>query len=126
MPANAIKSVGALLGEYRVAGIDGEPLDTDFGIAVSIDGPVLSYEPTCLGFVWNMRFDQAGALFMARDPRFGPEVQPDGSVIPCMTGVPPEYAQLGEAFDAATMVQVTPENGLRFSGGGRSVTLFSQ
>ncbi len=52
-----LTSIGDLIGEYRVAGIDGEPLSGDVGIAVSIDGALLSYDPTCAGFIWRLEFE---------------------------------------------------------------------
>jgi hypothetical protein len=119
-----ITAVGDLLGEYRVAGIDGEPLDAPIGIAVSIDGPMLSFEPTCAGFVWSIRFE-AGRLVTTR---FG-EAYADPQVPPppvCAVALFPEQRRLAEAFDAAERVARTPANGILFEGGGRSVLLFSQ
>ena len=112
-------------GEYRVAGIDGEPLDAEFGIAVSIDGETISFEPTCHGFAWTYRY-QAGTLALAKDPRFGPQSAPDGSATSCLSAVPPEYRALARAFAAADAVRRTPANALEFTGNGHSVTLFSQ
>lgn len=126
VPDNALTSVGALLGEYRVAGIDGEPFDAEFGIALSIDGPVLSYDPTCAGFVWTIDFDRDGHMTLTRNPDFGPELQPDGTYVVCDIEVAPELRQLGEALDQVSLAQRTPEGGLLLSGNGRSVTLFSQ
>jgi hypothetical protein len=126
VPDNALRSVGALLGEYRVAGIDDEPLDAEFGIALSIDGPVLSYEPACAGFVWTISFDRDGHMMLTRNPDFGPELQLDGTYVVCDVEVPPELRQLGEALDRVNLAQRTLDGGLLLSGNGRSVTLFSQ
>ena len=113
------------MGEYRVAGIDGAGLQADFGIAVSIDGPMLSYEPTCAGFVWTIAED-AGAFTFTRSPGFGPTRQPDGTIAVCAVAVPPEMERLGAAVDAARRAWRTPANGVLLEGGGRSVLLFSQ
>lgn len=126
VPDNALGSVGALLGEYRVAGIDDEPLDAEFGIALSIDGPILSYDPACAGFVWTISFDSDGHMMLTRNPDFGPELQPDGTYVVCDVEVPPELSQLGEALDQVNLAQRTLDGGLLLSGNGRSVTLFSQ
>lgn len=126
LPDDALRSVGALLGEYRVAGIDDEPLNAEFGIALSIDGPVLSYEPVCAGFVWTVSFDPAGHMMLTRNPDFGPELQPDGTYAVCDVHVPPELQLLGEALDEVNLAQHPPGGGLLLSGNGRSVTLFSQ
>ncbi len=115
----------AILGEYRVAGIDGEPLDTAFGIAVSIDARRISYEPQCLGYAWTYRYG-AGEIALADDPGSGPERGSGGGAMSCLPAVPPEYRALARAFAAAEAVRRTPANGLEFSGGGHSVTLFSQ
>ena len=120
-----IAAVGDLVGEYRVAGIDGAGLQADFGIAVSIDGPMLSYEPTCAGFVWTIAED-AGAFTFTRSPGFGPTRQPDGTIAVCAVAVPPEMERLGAAVDAARRAWRTPANGVLLEGGGRSVLLFSQ
>jgi hypothetical protein len=126
VPENALRSVGALLGEYRVAVIDDEPLDAEFGVALSIDGPVLSYDPACAGFVWTIRFDRDGHMMLTRNPDFGPELQPDGTYVVCDIEVAPELRQLGEALDQVDLAQRTLDGGLLLSGNGRSVTLFSQ
>lgn len=117
--------VGDLNGEYRVAGIDGAELGGDLGIAVSIDGPMLSYEPTCAGFVWNIA-EEGGEFSFTRAPGYGPTRQPDGSVMVCAVAVPAEFDRLGRAIDVAQRAWRTPTNGVLLEGGGRSVLLFSQ
>jgi hypothetical protein len=119
-----ITAVGDLLGEYRVAGIDGQPLDAPIGIAVSIDGPMLSFEPTCAGFVWSLKFAD-GRLVTTRfgEAHAEPQVPPPPV---CAVAKSLEQRQLAEAFDAAARVARTPANGIRFDGGGHSVLLFSQ
>lgn len=126
LPENALASVADLQGEYRVAGIDDEPLNTEFGIALSIVGQVLSFEPVCAGFVWTISIAPDGRLQLVRNPDFGPERQDDGTVAVCSAAVPPELTQLGDALDRISVAQRTPEGGLLLSGNGRSVTLFSQ
>ena len=115
----------SLVGEYRVAGIDGEPLDAEFGIAVSISPETIGYEPRCLGFAWTYTYTE-GRIATAPDPRHGPQRGEDGSLVSCLPAVGPEYRALARAFDAVEQVRRTPANALEFSGGGHSVTLFSQ
>jgi hypothetical protein len=119
-----ITAIGDLLGEYRVAGMDGQPLDAPIGIAVSIDGPMLSYEPSCAGFVWSLKFED-GRLVTHRfgEAHAAPDVPPPPV---CAVAIFPEQRQLAEAFDAAERVSRTAANGILFEGGGRSVLLFSQ
>lgn len=126
LPENALTSVAELQGEYRVAGIDDEPLNTQFGIALSIAGQVLSFDPVCAGFVWTISIAQDGRLDLVRNPDFGPERQADGTFAVCDVVVPPELTQLGEALDQISIAQRTLDGGLLLSGNGRSVTLFSQ
>ena len=123
--APAIPAPATIVGEYRVAGIDGEAFDSDTGIAVSISDQTISYPPACLGYSWDYRYE-GGSLSMERTAGMGPEARGDGSNVSCTVAVGPEYARLAQAVAAATTVDRTPENGLRFSGGGRSFTLFSQ
>ena len=118
-----LTAVGDLLGEYRVAGIDGKELAGNLGIAASIDGPTLSFEPTCAGFVWQLAF--VGGRLVTERP--GMTAPPGGTSRPvCAVAVHPEQRRLAEALDAADSATRTPDNGIVLSGGGRSLTLFSQ
>lgn len=120
-----INAIGDLIGEYRVAGIDGEALNADIGIALSIDGPLLSSAPSCAGFVWDIGFD--GERLVTQRHRDGPPIEPGAPPPPvCAVAVSPEQRQLAEAIDAADHAARTPENAILLSGGGRSVTLFGQ
>jgi hypothetical protein len=107
-----------LVGDYRVAGIDGAPLDEDFGIALSIS-PVpstISFDEECGTFRWRSDMED-GMLFTNRLP---------GERRSCDTPVHPRLLQLAAAIDAADRAARTPANGIVLSGGGRSVLLFSQ
>lgn len=127
--ASLISSIEALAGEYRVGGIDGKPLSGREGIAVSISDTQLSFEPACAGFVWRIAMVE-GELRTFRpgdgnkDGEGGFVATPTGPV--CRIAVPPEKRALAEAIDAARQAVRTPSNGIELSGGGHSVTLFSQ
>ena len=123
VPAGAIPA--SIVGEYRLAGIDGADSNSSTGIAVSISDGAISYEPRCLGYVWTYMLDN-GAIQLERDPRYGPQKMADGSVTSCMPAVTPEYGRLAKALSVAEQVRRTPVNAIEFSGGGHSVTLFSQ
>lgn len=111
------RALEELMGEYRVAAIDGQPLDASFGVAVSIDPEAITYDPRCAGFVWTYQYRE-GRLETRR---------PSGPAqAVCEIAVAPELTQLASALDSAERAERTPENGIRLSGGGRSVTLFSQ
>ncbi|MEL1251571.1 hypothetical protein [Aurantiacibacter gilvus] len=104
-----------LAGEFRVAGIDGEPLDAPQGIALSVDEDVIDLLP-CAGLVWDYTY-MDGALETQRR-----QIDPVGTL--CRPT--PETVLAAEAIDAATQAIRTPSNGIRLSGGGHSLTLYSQ
>ena len=105
----------SLPGEYRVAGVDGEDLDSPTGHAVSITDNTIEFM-RCAGFAWTYTHEH-GALATSRIP-----VSPDEIV--CRPS--PDAARIGVALAEATRVKRTSANGLEFSGGGRSVLLFNQ
>ena len=110
-----------LIGEYRVAGIDGAELTGPAGIALTIDQGHVSYAPTCAGYVWSYAY-RDGALDIER--RQEKIHHPPPPV--CAIAVPPELDRLAAALEATNRARVTPANGIELSGGGRSVLLFSQ
>ena len=115
-----------IVGEYRVAGIDGESIDQPYAIALSITADKISFAPECAGFVWTYNYSHDGTLSTARHPDHGGETAPDGSTVVCAVGLKPTDIPLSQAIDAATRAGRTPQNAIELSGGGRSVTLFSQ
>ena len=115
----------SIVGEYRVAGIDGEPLETDFGIALSITEETIGYEPRCLGFAWTYSLED-GRVKIQRDPAYGPQPAPGGGTVTCLPAVSPQHRALAVAIDAAKEVRRTPANAVELRGSGHSVTLFSQ
>lgn len=120
-----LNSVGELLGEYRVAGIDGGEVPGGEAIALSIDGPLVSYEPTCAGFVWEIDFEEE--RFETARHSFGPPPEPGEPPRPvCAIAVSAGQRALATAIDAATRAERTPANAIRLSGSGHSVLLFSQ
>ncbi|MFC4256938.1 hypothetical protein GRI97_14560 [Altererythrobacter xixiisoli] len=120
---SVITGQGGLIGEYRVASINGLPLDGEIGIALSIKGALLSFEPTCAGFVWNIGFTGD----RLRTSRHRAAQGPDGMPPPvCAIAVAPEQAALARALDAVSRAERTPSNGILLSGEGSSVLLFSQ
>lgn len=113
-----IASAEELAGEYRVAGIDDAALDAPIGIALSISESEIEYEGACGGYAWSYTLD-AGALETTATR------EPDTS---CLASALIHHAvfDTAEAIGAATYVERTQSNGIRLSGGGRSITLFSQ
>ena len=113
-----IIAVDGLIGEYRVAGIGGEQIDAPVGLSLSIANTRIIFPAHCGGYAWDYTLE-AGALstvlVMSPDPN-------------CQTRAPvhPAVYELVAALDAVTGAERTPQNAIRLSGGGRSVTLFSQ
>jgi len=105
----------SLVGEYRVAGIDGEPLDAQFGITVSIHPEIIELAP-CASLHWSYTYAD-GSLETRRLPR------PEGGIF-CR--ISPEVQDAGKAIDVATSARRTAANGIELAGDGHSILLFSQ
>ena len=143
-----------LTGEWRVAGIDGREVTGSAGIALSADNWTIWWEPRCAGVyvpyvIINERFvvpdlppsPPPPPPLPGEPPRPpAPDLQPAPPPPPplpgeaprppapviCTIPPPPGVTEVMEALRVADKVERTPENGVRISGGGRSVTLFSQ
>lgn len=125
-PAPAIEAVDSLAGEWRVAGIDGIPLDEPYGIALSASGHEIWWRPRCAGVVRGYAID--GLRFAAGPARSAasPPVQGVPAPVVCAIGPPPRLTDVSRALDAATRIERTPQNGVLLSGGEHSLLLFSQ
>lgn len=105
----------SLVGEWRVAGIDGQPVDAPIGIALSIDTQEIGFDPRCAGFTWDYNYSAGTLETIRRNP-----------TAICAIGYDPVLDRLAEALDGATTARRSPANAIELSGGGHSVTLFSQ
>lgn len=112
--AGAIVSSADLVGEYRVPGVDGQDIDLPHGISATIDDTTIRVSADCVKFAWSYRFEGAHLLTEA------------APIVTCERGLLPEEEAVQAAFEAAETVRRLPSNGIEFSGGGRSVILFSQ
>lgn len=106
-----------LAGEWRVAGIDGAPIDESYAIALSADGEMIWWDPACA-----MQYRE----YSIAGHRFAAPARNNNDLEVCEIGYPPELDQLWSALEAADHIERTPENAVLISGNGRSVTLFSQ
>src|SRR5690606_30446529 len=104
----------ALAGEYRVAGIDGADVNLPHGISAVITDERIDIQSDCIRFAWTYRFENQ-LLVTEQAP-----------VASCRRAFLPQEQALQQAVEAADVVRRTPSNGIELSGGGRSVTLFSQ
>lgn len=103
-----------LTGEYRIAGVDGGDINLPHGITASIGEDRIDVTSQCVEMAWSYHLEGA-TLETTQIP-----------VVTCDRGRYPEEEAVAAAFTAAREVGRTASNGLRFSGGGRSVTLFTQ
>lgn len=122
MPQPAEPWPDTLIGAWRLAGVDGQPLDGDMGVAINIGRDRIEFDK-CQQVVWAYSYDPP-ALETRRTPAITIDINP--KPLPCAATFPPQIAAMVEAIDAAIQAERTPENGLRLSGQGRSVLLFRQ
>jgi heat shock protein HslJ len=113
-PGATLTEAAALVGEYRVAGVDGAGIDLPHGVAARISADRIEASAGCIQWAWRYALE-AGRLTTERLPSTS-----------CRRALLPQEQALSEAFDAARAVHRTPANGIEFSGAGRSVLLFSQ
>lgn len=118
-PATMPERVATLAGEWRVAKIDGRPLDEPIGLAISGDDASVWWEPTCAGVIRRYRIEGRSISFS----RTGPH---DGSKEVCEIALPPRLNDVFRAFDEAETIVRTPSNGVLISGRAHDVTLFAQ
>ncbi|WP_188643403.1 hypothetical protein [Tsuneonella deserti] len=112
-------AVETLAGEWRVAGIDGAPLDEAYGIALSANESEMWWEPRCAQR--TRRYNIEG-----KSISFRPIPGAQGETPPCLPGLPARLSDVERALDTATEIGRTPSNGVLISGAGHSVLLFSQ
>ena len=108
----------SIVGEWRVAGLDGKALDMPIGLTVSITPQRITYPTVCGGYAWNYSYSQGGLTLQQMR-------EPDPSCLASATA-PREVFEVAGALNEALGVSRTAENGIELSGGERSVTLFSQ
>lgn len=113
-PAAPVDPVIELMGEYRVAGVDGGDINLPHGITASIGDDRIDVTSQCVEMAWSYGLEGT-ALETTPIP-----------VVTCDRARYPEEEAIEAVFTAAREVERTASNGVRFSGGGRSVTLFSQ
>jgi len=113
-----LSPVPDLAGEFRVAGIDGTPLDPPFGLALSVSEDRIVFDAACGGYAWNYRL-------VGRRLRTTQIASPD---LKCLATARIHHVvfDLARAVDAATDAGRDTSNAIVLSGGDRSVTLYSQ
>jgi len=124
-PSRPNRAPASLVGEYRIAGIDGTEVGGGIGIGLSITDNEIYFEPRCAGFDWSYTY-QRGELATDRPGKHSPRLTAGPPQPVCAIAVHPEQRRLATALDAVTRAERTPSNGIELTGGGHSVTLFSQ
>ncbi|WP_340588658.1 hypothetical protein [Erythrobacter alti] len=120
----AVPAPETLAGGWRVAGIDGESLDEPYGLALMADEEEIWWEPRCAGMILSYSIE--GNAF-STGPRTGEPPASNSTPAPvCAIGLPPRLHDVSSALQLAERIELTPSNGVRISGGGRSVLLYSQ
>ena len=114
-----------LEGEWRVAGIDGQPLEQPVGLALRASAQEIWWDPRCAGYVRSYRIE--GGKFTT-GPHIGFVPRKPGEPTPpvCTIAPPPRIGDVFRALTEATTIVRTPQNGIEILGGGHSVLLFSQ
>ncbi|EDL49161.1 hypothetical protein [Erythrobacter sp. SD-21] len=112
-PAPAVQLAGA----WRVAGIDDEPFDRSYAIALVADETNIWWQPECA--LQYREYSISGS-------RFAAPTRPNANIEVCDIGYPEELDQIWSALEAADTIERTPENGVLIHGNGRSLLLFSQ
>ena len=106
-----------LVGAWRVAGIDGAPLDASYAIALVADETNIWWQPECA--LQYREYSISGSRFTA-------PTRSNANLEVCDIGYPPELEQVWSALEAADTIERTPENGVLIHGNERSLLLFSQ
>ena len=123
-----LEKVETLAGHWRVAGIDGEALNERTAIALRADESEIWWEPRCAGA--SVPYRTVNERFIIVPAPEAPPPPPGTEPVPpppvCAIGLPPRLSDAMNAIRVADTIERTPENAVRLSGGGRSITLFSQ
>jgi hypothetical protein len=115
-PANVpVNQTAELVGEYRIAGVDGRDIDLPHGITARIDDTGIIVESGCVMMSWVWFFEDGRLVTEQLFPRES-----------CGRKLLPEEEAIAAAFNGATHVGRTPANGIEFAGENGAVLLFGQ
>jgi hypothetical protein len=115
-PANVpVNETAELVGEYRLAGVDGRDIDLAHGVTARIDDTGIIVESGCVVMSWVWFFEDGRLVTEQLFPRES-----------CGRKLLPEEEAIAAAFNGATHVGRTPANGIEFAGENGAVLLFGQ
>ncbi len=119
----ADSGVTSIVGDWRLAGIDGADPDWPFGVAVSIDATKIAIQAPCSPMDWNYRYDGAGGLAIEKESEMAVAINES---MQCVDGPLVEERTLFGLFNGFTRVSANPDGSIMLAGRGHDVTLFSQ
>jgi hypothetical protein len=103
-----------LIGEWRIAGVNGQAIDAPYGITASITADRIHMVADCINVAWSYAAE-SGTIETKRVPVEG-----------CGRGMTPQEEAIVAAIDAATGFGRVPSNAVEIFTTDRRVTLFSQ
>lgn len=103
-----------LVGEWRVAGVDGQAIDQPYAITAAITDDRIHIVADCINLAWSYAAE-SGTITTTRVPVEG-----------CGRGLTQQEKALVAAIDAATGFGRTPSNAVEIFTTDHRVTLFSQ
>ena len=114
--ATAVDDVASIEGEWRVAGVGGQPLSQQFGISASIKDGRIRFISQCIARQYELKIE--GGLVTAR--------LIDNDVPDCVRALTIDERGLEQAMGQARTVYRLPSNALVFDGPAGAVSLFTQ
>lgn len=113
--SQAVSVAENLVGEYRIAGVNGTDINLPYGITARISDVEIIVEADCLKLSWSYFFEGTNLVTEQLFPRDS-----------CGRKLLPEEEAIVAAFNGATAVGRTSANGIEFAGENSWVLLFSQ
>ena len=113
VPATLIPA-SELVGEWRIAGVDGQAIDAPYGVTASITADRIHVVADCINVAWSYAAE-SGTISTKRVPVEG-----------CGRGLTVQEEAIVATIDAATGFGRVPSNAVEIFTTGRRVTLFSQ
>ena len=127
-PPPAVEGLDAteIEGEWRLAGVGEEVLSQPFGVAVSIRGDTIRTESGCVAWNWRYRLED-GAFEAVAQNRSLVTAPPGSETARVCAGGPTEDERAIEAaMTRVDRAERRPDASLHLSGGGSSLTLYTQ
>jgi hypothetical protein len=111
-----VNDIGSIEGEWRVAGVAGQPLSQPFGISASIQRGEVRFVSQCISRQYELSID--GGLVTAR--------LIDNETPDCARALTIDERGLEQAMGQVKTIYRLPSNALIFDGPAGAVTLFTQ